>query len=391
MYHMRWRGYWKCKPSSVQKSDKTVDAFFALLRAGLWEQGVRLSAFEEIDFSGVLKLSLEQSVTGLVAAGLEHVEDVEVPEAAVFSFVNKVFLLERLNADMNRFIARLFEKMKAADITSLLVKGQGVAQCYDRPLWRSRGDVDLFLDDKNYEQAKLFFHDFASVVKREDLYSKHVRMFVGTWEVELHGNMRAGVTARMDRLIDSVQKDTFENGSIRVWKNGDTEVLMPSPDNDIIIVFTHILHHFYRGGIGLRQICDWCRLLFTFKDQLDRSLLEERINAAGIMPEWKGFGQFSVLYLGMPAEYMPFYETPNALARRRIQRICSFILETGNFGHNRDKSYSTKYPFLIRKCISFWRKGWDILHHCLIFPANSFRYFFRFLVRGLMAVARGVG
>ena len=89
--------------------------------------------------------------------------------------------------------------------------------------------------------------------------------------------------------------------------NGKTQVFLPGYDCDAIYVFTHILQHFYKGGIGLRQVCDWCRLLWTFKDKLNLELLESQIRKAGLMSEWKAFGVFAVEYLGMPKEAMPFY------------------------------------------------------------------------------------
>ena len=59
--------------------DDNIKAFIELLRAGLWEQGVWLSQFCEVDYEEVMRLAEEQSVVGLVTAGLEHVKDVKVP------------------------------------------------------------------------------------------------------------------------------------------------------------------------------------------------------------------------------------------------------------------------------------------------------------------------
>ena len=71
------------------------------------------------------------------------------------------------------------------------------------------------------------------------------------------------------------------------------------------------MHHFTPGaileeGVGLRQVCDWCRLLWTYKDSLNYGLLEQRIKRAGLMSEWKAFGAYAVDYLGMPVEAIPF-------------------------------------------------------------------------------------
>ena len=59
---------------------------FLLVRAGLWETEARLARFEPIDFMEVYRLAEEQSVVGLVAAGIEHVEDIKVPQDCALSF-----------------------------------------------------------------------------------------------------------------------------------------------------------------------------------------------------------------------------------------------------------------------------------------------------------------
>ena len=48
----------------------TQRTFFSLLQAGLWEKEVRLLPYGEIDFSAILNLAEEQSVVGLITAGI---------------------------------------------------------------------------------------------------------------------------------------------------------------------------------------------------------------------------------------------------------------------------------------------------------------------------------
>ena len=165
---------------------------------------------------------------------------------------------------------------------------------------------------------------------------------------------------------------------------------MPSADNDALIIFTHYLNHFYKGGVGLRQICDWCRLLYTYRDSLNNGLLVQRIKRAGLVNEWRAFGAFAVKYLGMPIEAMPLLEGSSVQKfEQKADRICEFILEVGNFGHNRDTSYYGKYPFFIRKAISAsWRfKDW--LRHARIFPMDSIRFLFGMTISSFKAVSHG--
>ena len=59
--------------------------------------------------------------------------------------------------------------------------------------------------------------------------------------------------------------------------------------------------------VGLRQFCDWCRLLWTYRRSINVGLLEARLNEMGLVSVWKAFGAFAVEYLGMPGEAMPLY------------------------------------------------------------------------------------
>ena len=64
-------------------------------------------------------------------------------------------------------------------------------------------------------------------------------------------------------------------------------------------------------------------------------------------------------------------------------------MKVGNFGKNRDMSYYAKYPYLIRKGISFGRRLSDVLRHAAIFPVDSFRFLPGIVVNGVMAAVRG--
>lgn len=370
--------------------DNNTKAFFALMRAGLWNKDVLLSPFGKVDYQEVERLAEEQSVIGLVTAGLEHVKDSPVSKEIILQFIGATLQIEETNKEMNLFIAYLIEKMRReAGVYSLLVKGQGVAQCYEKPLWRSSGDVDLLLDKDNYEKAKLYLTPLAESIEEENTRVRHLGMEIDSWVVELHGSLRGGISNRQNALIDRIQEDTFLNGKVRVWNDDGIDVFLPAPDNDVLLIFNHFVDHFFRGGLGLRQVCDWCRLLWTYRDSINRELLEERLCKMGFLSEWKAFAALAVDYLGMPVGAMPFYDASRRWSRN-AQKIVSFILEVGNFGHNRDNSFYMKYPLVASKLISLWRHLGDFFRHLFIFPKNSINVFIRTVFFGLRAMTKEV-
>jgi hypothetical protein len=248
--------------------------------------------------------------------------------------------------------------------------------------------VDLLLSEDNYNKAITYLTPLCSNKEREYHYNKHQGFTIDSWGVELHGSLRGALSSRIDKVLDKIKDEIFYEGHVRTWINGKTQVFLPSVNSDVIYVFSHVLTHFYKGGLGLRQVCDLCRLLWTYRTDLDLQLLESRIRSMGLLSEWKTFSAFAVDYLGMPTEAMPFYSTDKKW-KKKADRIFSFILEVGNMGHNRDTSYFEKYPYLIRKVYSMGRRCGDLFRHARIFPLNSLRFFPRIMFNGLRSTLRG--
>ena len=368
--------------------DHTHQTFFSLLRAGLWEQDVILTSGSVKDLLPVYQLAEEQSVVGLMAAGLEHMKGEKPSQEELLSFVGIALQLEQRNLSMNHFIELIIDKLRIFQVYTLLVKGQGIAQCYERPLWRSSGDIDLFLNDTNYKKAKEILLSKSSSVEPEDIYEKHLGLTIYGWSVELHGSLRSGVSHRLDKQIDEVQKDVFFGGDVRSWWNGNTQVFLPGINSDVFFVFTHILKHFFKEGVGLRQICDWCRLLWCGRKNININLLEMRLRKAGVITEWKAFAAVAVDYLGMPIEAMPLYSSANKWSHK-ANRILKLIFDTGSFGHNRDNSNRKKYSFFYRKTISFLKYSKDTMRHFFIFPLDSIKAWLCVVYRGLSIAAKG--
>jgi len=367
--------------------NKNQQVLLELVRAGLWNREVQLLPSDNIDFSQIYRLAQEQSLIGIVLAGLE-LSSVKPPQVLLLQWIGEVQVLEQQNKAKNSFIEKLIGILRNADIYALLVKGQEIAQCYEKPLWRSCGDVDLFLSEDNYRKAVQVLRPVASSIDEENEYNKHLAMTIDGWSVELHGTLRSGLWPSIDRELDNVQYDVFYSGRVRSWMNGRTQVFLPAADEDVVFVFAHILQHFYKEGIGFRQICDWCRLLWTYKDSLNHKLLESRIKSMGVMTEWKAFAALAVDYLGIPVDAMPFYSDDKKWKRKAV-RVMEFVLETGNFGHNRDYSYRNKYPYIIYKAISFWKHLKDGAFFFSTFPLDSIKVTWRRMVVGVSVVLQG--
>ena len=362
--------------------DRNIRSFFALLRSGLWGDGnpvVRIDG--TADWQEVYRLATEQSILGLVLAGLEH-SDVKPRKELLLQWIGEVQVIEQRNKEMNVFVAELIDRLRKKGSYCLLVKGQALAQSYGRPLWRSSGDVDLFLF-VDYKKTQTYLQTIGVKISHETDKNKerlNAEFQVGEWLVELHGTLHANLSSKMDKVIDSVQHEVFTEDKVRVWKNGDVDVILPAPNEDIIFVFSHILQHFFLGGIGLRQLCDLCRLLWTYRNSVDKDLLHKRLWKMGVVTEWKVFVALMVEHLGLPAEAAPLYESGY---KKKAGGALNYILEVGNFGHNRDSSYLKEKSSIIRKSNILLHQIGDSMRLAKIFPIDAWRFFLTTVKDGL--------
>ena len=88
----------------------------------------------------------------------------------------------------------------------------------------------------------------------------------------------------------------------------------------------HFIKHFYKEGMNLRQVCDWCRLLWVNRSEIDVALLEKRIRKAGLMNEWKSFAALAVDSLDMPVDAMPLYDGSECW-HNKGEKLLNFILK----------------------------------------------------------------
>lgn len=102
-------------------------AVFALVRAGLWEncefQSSNFKIQRYVDWLEVYRIAREQSISGLVLAGIDYLHnDQKPPKIMLLQWIGEIQMLEQQNQAMNKFIGDLVDKMRKEGIYTLLVK-----------------------------------------------------------------------------------------------------------------------------------------------------------------------------------------------------------------------------------------------------------------------------
>ena len=278
--------------------DRT-DIFFALLRAGLWEQDLRLpSAFSAEDWQAILQTARQQAVLGLVYRGIAHLSGDQMPPADQrLLLLAEIDRIERRGRRMEEAQQELLRRFRDAGLHPLVQKGSEAGKYYPQPLLRESGDIDLFFAGEEFDRAKALppgvrtAPDGAGVFTFRDV------------TVELH-----------PRYFD-----------LHLPEGRLPEV--PSVYAELLLLSAHILKHAIGAGVGCKQLCDMAVALDRTDGQYDKALLEKYLQRAGLLRWQRVLCSLLVSDFGLdPARCLPGFEPCDPAPLRRI------VLSGGAFG-----------------------------------------------------------
>ncbi|MDR1527487.1 MAG: nucleotidyltransferase family protein [Dysgonamonadaceae bacterium] len=288
----------------------TYKAFFALLRAGLWNREPDDGCFPlspEV-WEQVYRLAHQQTVQGIVYDGIMHLPDNYFPSRdLLLKWVVSVNAIEDRNKRMNRDAGELYSFFSKNQIEVFLVKGQGLASCYDNPLHRVCGDMDwVFPDKEHFNRANRLIKERGIKVETQPGFDTCY-----TWRgflIEHHRRMLDINNPFSYSYLNRIQQKEYSH-SIYLEVNGQ-KIPTPSPLLTYLSVNTHIMRHLLAFGINVRQLCDSARICYAYQDRTEGKVMKEIYNKLGIYNWIQRLNQLSVTYLGMPEEYLPFPLAP---------------------------------------------------------------------------------
>lgn len=306
---------------------KIGNVLFELLRAGLWGRSPEtgLLPLNEAEWGQIYDMAAEHTIVGQVFQGICMLPDELMPPQEMLDmWVVHVDKIERKNRKMNETVNSLLTFFESQDLHPVLLKGQGVAEMYEQPLQRACGDIDLFFDDEEYDDA-------LEAVKKAGgrLEKMPDGSYLSKWqgvEVEIHDRMLDIYNPLLQsRIRDMIERDGVVGNR-------------PSPLMNMLILNTHILKHMIGPGIGLRQVADMARACFALDGQYDKGRFQ-RCCSAWFIEGWTE--QLCTLlhdHLGVAEELLPCYDEEVMLDEQLLQKI----LNGGNFGQHYGEAVTSK-------------------------------------------------
>ncbi len=369
----------------------TIEQFFALIRSGLWGGKAASSPFDGgADWEALLRLASMQSLTGIFADGAGTLPRELMPpaETARRLFVT-VESIRRANRRLDTVLAELEAGLRREGIEGILLKGQGVARAYLHPELRMCGDIDLYPGKGDaYLRCCEIVRSLGESEGREDESEKHFHFNRRGCSIEIHSHVMLAadpfVNRRLQRWTDEMLDDPSKLRHVEI--NG-VEVNLPPVDFDAVFILQHIANHLLKGGIGLRQLCDWSRYLHVHAVEIDRARLGNNLRTLRLMNCWQLFGWLAVNRLGLPEAEMPFYSPRH---EKRALRCLRIILRKGNFGHyDKAARRNLDINFILRKmqtCLIVIGQHAELLR---VIPAEVLRHLPWYLLDGIKRLFTG--
>ena len=276
------------------------DIFFSVLRAGLWEQDLRLSdAPSREDWLALLQLARQQAVLGLFYRGMTRLPAEQLPASDLrMSLLAEVDRLERRGSELVRVQEALLARLAEAGLHPLVQKGTEAAKYYPRPLLRESGDIDLYFTPVQFSHARELMApgvplapDGSLVYRfRDVVVEHHLRYF------DLH--------VRADKLP-----------------------AVPSVAAELLMLSAHILKHAVGEGVGCKQLCDMAVALTRTDGSYEKAAFQETLRGCGLLRWHRLLCSLLVTDLGLdPACCLPDFIPCNPEPLRRI------VLQGGAFG-----------------------------------------------------------
>ena len=248
-----------------------ITAFFAFLRYSLGKKEDMSRVIAGMDWQELYSFASKQALLGLCFEGIERLGK-EYPEELrlnpigrelLMTWMGKAQQIRRQNMKVNTVASKLFSMLREDGLRCCVLKGQGNALMYSNPYSRTPGDIDVWIDASRerimeYAQKKFELED--------DIRLQHLETSLDGVPVELH-------------FFPCSMNNPIYHTRLQKWfrRNADLQcshivglpdeagdIAIPTTAFNVVYQLTHLYHHFFDEGIGMRQIIDYFLVVNDF-------------------------------------------------------------------------------------------------------------------------------
>ena len=205
-------------------------------------------------FDGIERLTKEFS---------EELKQNPMGRDLLMAWMGKAQQIRRQNIKVNVVASKLYSMLREDGLRCCILKGQGNALMYPNAYSRNPGDIDVWVNasrEQITEYAKKHFEI------GDDIRYHHLETSLDGVPVELHffpGIMNNPIyNARLQKWFK--RNVNLQCSHIVGLPDGAGDIAIPTTAFNVIYQLTHLYHHFFDEGIGMRQIIDYFLVVCDF-------------------------------------------------------------------------------------------------------------------------------
>ena len=270
--------------------------------------------------------------------------------------------IHRQNMKVNVVAGKLFAMLREDRMRCCVLKGQGNALMYPNAYSRNPGDIDVWINASRERIMEYARNKFELV---EDISLQHLETSLDGVPVELNF-----FPCFMNNPIyhARLQKWFRRNADLQFshivsLPDGAGDIAIPTSSFNVVYQLTHLYHHFFDEGIGMRQIIDYYYIVNNDELLVIRDTLQRELKYLGL---WKFAG--AVMYVLKEVLGLSENKMIVPIDEKRGKLLLAEILDGGNFGRHFSKYGGFTHQSLGKK---HFLKIWRNMHFVRYYPAEA--------------------
>lgn len=347
-----------------------TSAIFLFLNYCLGKKVDMSMVVAKIDWRQLYNFASRQALLGFCFDGIERLtkefsEELKqnpMGRDLLMTWMGSAQQIRRQNMKVNAVAGKLYSKFREDELRCCILKGQGNALMYPNPYSRTPGDIDVWVhasreDITDYAKTHFEIGD--------DIRFHHLETSFDGVPVELHffpGIMNNPIyNARLQKWFK--RNADLQCSHIVGLPDGAGDIAIPTTAFNVIYQLTHLYHHFFDEGIGMRQIIDYYYVVNNDELLVIRDTLQRELKYLGL---WKFAG--AVMYVLHEALGLPEEKMIAPMDEKRGKLLLAEILNGGNFG-----KHFTKYGHFTQQGMAkkYFLKIWRNMHFVRFYPAEA--------------------
>ena len=346
------------------------DMIFDFLKYCLDRKDSMSNVVADTDWQQLYSFASKQAILGLCFNGIERLgreysdelKQNPIERDLLMTWMGKAQQIRRQNMKVNTVASKLFSMLREDGLRCCILKGQGNASMHPNPYSRTPGDIDVWVNasrEEITEYAKCHFK------LEDDIRFHHLETTMDGVPVELHffpcSMNNPLYNARLQKWFK--RNADLQCSNVVSLPDGIGEIAIPTTAFNVIYQLTHLYHHFFDEGIGMRQIIDYYYVVNNDELLAIKDTLQKELKHLGL---WK-FAR-AVMYVLHEALGLPEEKMIAPMDEKRGKLLLAEILEGGNFGRHFTKYGGFTHQSMGKK---YFLKIWRNMHFVRYYPAEA--------------------